>query len=312
MLRKIDTFLDSITMYRLVLYGLFVLILISYILSFFNLLPFSVIDITLNLAVILVVCYLTNKIFALIFRTTTNYESFFITALILELILLQKSDLTNLSISALAGFVAIASKYVLAINKKHLFNPAGVALVALGLMGMGNAFWWVGSFNLMPFTIILSLLVIRKLRRFHMTIPFIICAVLVSSIFNLKNDLSLIHSIAFMFGSGPIIFFAGIMLTEPLTSPGIKKNRIVYGALTGLLYGSQFSFGPLYSSPELALILGNLFSYIVSPKQKLFLNLQKNLKIAPDIYDFIFENKNKFYFKPGQYLEWTVTRRLGK
>ena len=59
-------------------------------------------------------------------------------------------------------------------------------------------------------------------------------------------------------------------------------------------------------SPELALIIGNIFSYIVSPKYKLFLTLKEKIKIAPNIYDFIFSSNKKINFEPGQYMEWTL------
>jgi glycine betaine catabolism B len=306
MIKMIDGFLNGITMYRLLLYGLFVLLAVSYILSLFNLLPFTVIDLTANLITLLTVCYVTNKLFAKVFKVDTNYESFLITALILELILSQKNDLNTLLVSAFAGAMAISSKYLLAINKKHIFNPAGFSLVVLGLLGIGNAFWWVGSFILLPFVAILSLLIIRKLRRFHMVWPFLVAAFITSFFFNVYNNIPPLRGVALMLGSGPLVFLVGIMLTEPLTTPGVKKLRMVYGALTGLLFGSQYSVGPFYSSPELALILGNIFSYIVSSKQKLFLNLKEHVKISPDTYDFIFENRQSFNFLPGQYLEWTL------
>ena len=59
-------------------------------------------------------------------------------------------------------------------------------------------------------------------------------------------------------------------------------------------------------TPEIALVLGNIFSYIVSPKIKAMLTLVGRVKQTPNTYDFIFESDKKFSFLPGQYLEWTL------
>jgi ferredoxin-NADP reductase len=96
------------------------------------------------------------------------------------------------------------------------------------------------------------------------------------------------------------------MLTEPLTAPTTKQWQVIYGGLVGLLFGLHFQIGPLVSSPEFALIIGNIFSYCVSPKGKLFLRLQKTRELAPNIFEFSFLRPVNFSFHPGQYLEWTL------
>jgi ferredoxin-NADP reductase len=96
------------------------------------------------------------------------------------------------------------------------------------------------------------------------------------------------------------------MLTEPLTTPPKKKMQIIYGAIVGVLLGSSFEYGILYSTPGLALVVGNIFSYIVSPKAKLVLTLIKKNQLTKDIYEFIFKTDKKLAYKSGQYLEWTL------
>ena len=64
----------------------------------------------------------------------------------------------------------------------------------------------------------------------------------------------------------------------------------------------------MYSTPELALVAGNVFSYIVSPKQKLTLRLVNRIALADSVYEFIFAPDQKLNFKAGQYLEWTLDR----
>jgi ferredoxin-NADP reductase len=96
------------------------------------------------------------------------------------------------------------------------------------------------------------------------------------------------------------------MLTEPQTTPPTRHLRIMYGVLVGILFGTTFNFGFLHNTPELALIVGNVFAYLVSPKQKLFLKLKEKVEVGPGIYDFIFDKDKNFNFSAGQYLEWTL------
>jgi ferredoxin-NADP reductase len=56
----------------------------------------------------------------------------------------------------------------------------------------------------------------------------------------------------------------------------------------------------------LALLTGNIFSYLASPKKKLLLKLKEKIQLTPTIYDFVFDTGNTMRFSPGQYLEWTV------
>lgn len=104
----------------------------------------------------------------------------------------------------------------------------------------------------------------------------------------------------------PIFFFAMIMLTEPLTAPPTRNSKRIYALITGILYVPQIHVGPVYSTPELALVLGNIYSYIVSPKQKVVLRLKRKKKIAADIVDFVFKPSQRLQFEPGQYVELTL------
>jgi ferredoxin-NADP reductase len=95
------------------------------------------------------------------------------------------------------------------------------------------------------------------------------------------------------------------MLVEPLTMVSQRRLQIIYGLIVGFLSTLQFHVGQLYSTPELALVIGNIFSYIVSPKGKLLLYFKQKNAIAKDTYEFVFE-KEKLQFRAGQYMEWTL------
>jgi ferredoxin-NADP reductase len=76
--------------------------------------------------------------------------------------------------------------------------------------------------------------------------------------------------------------------------------------LVGFFFTPQVHFGTFFITPELAILFGNVFSYFVSPKTRMVLKLKEKIKVAPDIYDFVFARVRHFAFAPGQYMEWTL------
>src|SRR3990167_10129648 len=119
--KPIDDLLNGITMYRLMLYFLIFLWIVVFILSFFDILPFSFLQFASSTIVILSTCYLTNKLFSYVFKIPTNLESVYISALILVFIVLPAKTVSEFVFLILAGALAMASKYILAINRKHIF-----------------------------------------------------------------------------------------------------------------------------------------------------------------------------------------------
>jgi ferredoxin-NADP reductase/Na+-translocating ferredoxin:NAD+ oxidoreductase RnfD subunit len=303
----IDDVLNRITMYRLVLYYLLALWGVSVVFDLFGLLPYQPLALVVSTALILAVCWGVNTIFASASGAATNAESVYITALILALIISPASGMTALG----AGFIvfasawAMGSKYIFAIGKKHIFNPAafGVALAALTISQSAN--WWVaGNLWLLPFVFLGGLLVVRKLRRFNLIVAFCIGIILATvattapAEYQTSLSATLFHSAFF--------FLAFVMLTEPLTMPPGRASRLAYGALVGILFVPNVSIAGFYFTPELALLAGNLFAYVVSPKGRYILTLVEKKLLGTGMYEFAFASDRPFPFKPGQYLEWTL------
>lgn len=304
MFKKIDSFLNSITMYKLLLFGLGALSLVSLILAGFEILPYGVLPYIYSLLILVFLSYFSNILFGKIWKAPLNSESSIITGLILFFIMSPAVSLADALVLALASLIAMLSKYVLALNKKHIWNPAALSVFILGLSGSGNAIWWVGGKFLLPFTIILAILILRKIKRFEMFFSFLVVGMATTL---------LTHPETFLqnFLSYPLIFLGSIMLTEPLTTPTRRMNRLYYGAIVGLLANLPFNIGPVRSTPELAIILGNIFSYFVSLRKRLLLELAYKKEVAKDIYEFAFRHRpNESVIDlgdlPGQYLEWTL------
>lgn len=303
----IDGFLNDITMYRLVLYYLLFLLAGAVLLSFFGVLPYSVWSIVFSVGFLVVISWLVNTIFGKVFQAPVNPESSLITALILALIITPAATLHDLAFLFWAAVLSEASKYILAVGRKHLFNPAALAAALTALVLGQSASWWVGTASMLPFVLLGGWLIVRKIRREDLVFSFLIIAAFTTLVFGFLKGGNLLSTGQKIILDSPLLFLAFVMLTEPLTTPPGRDYRMVYGGLVGFLFAPQVHLGSFYSTPELALLAGNVFSYLVSPKQKLILRLKEKIQIAPDIYDFLFQSDSKLAFTPGQYLEWTLS-----
>lgn len=293
-------------MYRLVLYFLIVLAGVSLIYSAFGVLPFSFIELLFSYTFLLVVCYIANKVFAYVYEAPVNTESFWITGLILGLIINPPKNLAEVAVLGWAGTLAMASKYIFAIGKKHLFNPVAVSVFLTATFINGSATWWVGNASMLPVVAIGSFLIIRKIKRWDLVLSFLGIALGVTVVLGLFKGQDIWNLLTKSILDLPLIFFAGIMLTEPLTTPPTRNLRIWYGAIVGFLISPQIHLGSLFTTPEIALIIGNIYSYFVSPKYKLILKLKEKIKLSHDTYDFIFTPEKPISFISGQYMEWTL------
>jgi len=302
----VDNFLNNITMYRLILYVLICYLVWAVILSFFGILPFSPYALLFSTAFLLFIGWATNAVFASVFEIPANTESFYISALILALIISPISHLSDLSFLFWASVLTMASKFILAINKKHIFNPVAIAVFLTSIAINKSATWWVGTAWMVPIVAIGGYLVTKKIRRFDLVGAFAVGSLATIGTINMVNGVSIVSTLQKVIVDSPWIFFATIMLTEPLTTPPTKNLRMIYGGLVGFLFSPQIHLGSLYTTPESALILGNIYSWFVSPKEKLLLTFTQKIQLAPNVYDFIFAMNKPAVFTPGQYMEWTL------
>ncbi len=302
----IDAFLNRITMYRLVLYYLIILHVVAFILSLTGILALNPWALAATSLFLVGICLLSNFIFAKIFRVSANNESAYISALILALLVAPQFTTETFVVLAWIGVVAMATKYILVLNKKHLFNPAAIAGVILALSLNQSFIWWVGTASLLPVILLVGLLIVRKIRRFDMFASFLVTALLVIASFGLSRGTPLDSLLQRVLLNSPLIFFATLMLTEPLTTPPSRWGQIAYGALVGALFSPQVHLLNVYSTPELALILGNIFAYAISPKQRLILTLKEKITMGGGQFDYVFTPDQKIAYQPGQYMEWTL------
>ncbi len=269
-MKSIQTFLNTVPLYRFVLYCLLFLVGQSVLFAFLGILPFSAFQFLVSFCIFVGACLITNFIFSHLFHVFTKQDSVLVTACILSLIFSPPTRLID-GVSILAiGIIAMTSKYLVIWNKKNIFNPAAFAAVMIGLIGWNAPSWWIATPSMILSTIIIGFLIIYRVRRFTS------CTILLGTAFLTiicTNFTSLSHIPSLLgevFTSWPLFFLVAIMFTEPMTMPPQKNMQIVYGIITGILFGARFQLGPFYSTPELALVFANVFSFFVNPKYKLF------------------------------------------
>ncbi|MGA3150289.1 MAG: FAD-dependent oxidoreductase [Candidatus Saccharimonadales bacterium] len=299
----VDSLLDGITSYRLLLYFLLTVLGWATLASFRGNVPFSWHAIVFSALALVIVCRLSGEFFARVLNIARNFESDYITALILALIMSPATTLKGFAILVGAGFAAIASKYLLTIGRRHILNPAAAGAVVAGVFFGQYASWWVGTAVLAPLVLVGGLLIMRKMKRFYMVAGF----ALVYGVFlhHQFDGAPALHTIWLAASGTAVMFFAFIMLTEPLTLPDLAMRYMPYAVLVAVLY----SVNRLRLAPEEALLIGNVFAYALERGKRLELSLNSVRKEAEGIYSFVFTYHGAFNFKPGQYMEWTLPLR---
>ena len=307
MISRIDAVLNHITMYRLVLYYVVALLVGAFVLGFFGLVPHDPAALAFSSVFITGVCWLVNRAFSWALKVPANTESIYITAFILALIMppVLPSDILGISGLALAASAAIASKFVLAVYRKHIFNPVAIGVVASYFLLDQPATWWVGgNLELLPIVLIGGLLILRKVQRFEMFGVYVLANLLVTVLTNTPDMYGEAFTQTFMYS--PLLFAGFAMLTEPLTAPAALWPSLAFGAIVGAVSTPNIHIGEFYLTPEMAFLVGNSFAWAVSPKFRFKLTLDRIEKQASGCFDYVFKANRKVLFEAGQYLDWTM------
>lgn len=307
-LKLLDSWLNGVTMYRLLVYGLAVLLALGVVLGFAGVLSVSGLGLLTSVAVLLVVCYGSNKLLAMTFGALPSSDSAIITALILACLVAPPTTVPRIIGVAATGLIAMASKYVLALRHKHIFNPAAIGALVASLLGFVPIIWWVGTPVMFVPVALLSLFIARKTRHGQLVSIFIVTALATLLLVGFRTAASPADVLTNGLMSWPLVFFAGVMLIEPATMPTQRYYQNLFGIIVGVIFGCQLHFGPISSSPQFALIVGNIFAFAFSSRVKLLIELVERRQLTPQSYDYQFRLPagRKLYFVPGQYMEWTL------
>ena len=302
----VDPALNRITMYRLMLYYAAGLMVAAFALGALGLIPEHPLALAFSFALIEGACWLTNRLFAMLLRVPVNAELAHITALLLALIMapVTPADLYGVAGLLLASVFAITSKFLLAVGRKHVFNPVALGAVAAAFALAHPPTWWVGNQMLLPCVLVGGLLVARKVQRFDMIGVYVLANLAASLVTAPPGMWGMALKASFLYS--PLLFAGFAMLTEPLTAAHGGFSRLVYGAIVGFLSSPGIHIGGFYVTPEISLLIGNLFAFAIGPRGRFRLTLLRKENVAAGCHDFVFRPDRKLSFRPGQYLDWTL------
>jgi len=279
-LSAIDRLTGRVTMYRLVVLALGLLVVFAVGSSVAGVLPYPPIDLVVSLMVLLIVTYLSNWLYAALFGVHPHSESSVITALLLFFLLFPSIEPTELLALALAAAFASASKYLIAYRGRHIVNPAAVGVVFVTVLQLTGGVWWVATAPMLPVVAVLALLVAYRTHRLPMVGVFIAVSGLLIIAFGLGSGDGLGASAEYAFVSTPLVFFAGFMLTEPLTLPPLFRQQLAVAAGVGVLFAlpnavSLHIGDVIFLSPELALVIGNVVAFLQGQLRGIELTLKE-------------------------------------
>jgi ferredoxin-NADP reductase len=307
----IDTLIGRVPMYRLVLILLAALTAIAVVLSAVGVLFFTPLELLATGGIAVGLSWLVNRAIAPLFRVKPHDESALITGLLLFFIMKPGIEVGDLAAVAVAATVAAVSKYVLAIRGRHVFNPAAIGAFVATLTGLGVSYWWVGSESLFWFVLVAGAVVVWRVRKVGMAVLFVaaVCAVMIPTL--VANGMVLTSALGTPLLSTAAVFFAAFMLTEPLTLAPRRWQQLAIAVVTGVLFALPFHVGPIYSSPELALLVGNLLAFLVGQRRGVALTVRDSRRLGGEVHELVFDAAAPLRFRAGQYVELHVPHRKG-
>jgi ferredoxin-NADP reductase len=305
MIKTIDRWLNKFTMYRVAMYGLVFIAFCAVVLGFLGKMPYTGWQLFVAAWLFPLFCFGINWVFAKFFNAPATIESSIITGLILFCLMAPAATFQQAAIIFLIALVAMASKYLFAWHRKHLFNPAAFAAVVFGFTQNYGAQWWVANpWMLLP-VLVVGLLIARKTRRFHVVFA---CAVgFIISWFLFNGFGEPFDSAVSVLTSWPVVFFSTIMLTEPSTLPPKHNQRLAYGFVIGMFLAYPFQLvGQVFTTPEVILVAANIVSFFLGMKNKVKMKLEEKIQLTKDTVEFIFKPEMPLHYQAGQYLEWSL------
>lgn len=309
--------LGRVSMYRLVVFALAALALIAFVLSFFGVLAPSPLELVAAWAVLGAACAGTDAVAHRLLGKAWRWESSLITALILLFVLRPTLEPLGLVGLFVAGVVASASKYLLAWQGRHIFNPAAVGAAALTVLSiwlpdLGSSSWWVGSPYLAAPVILLGLLVLLRTEKVRIITLFLVVAVAVAvvrtSVQFSQVGLPFEAGTVFwqLLWSSPFLFLGAFMLSEPLTLPPRRWQQFAVAGLVGILAGWPIDLGVISLGQERALLVGNLLAFAFTVRTAVRLRFVRRDVLTPTVRELVFRARGRFRFASGQYLELEV------
>lgn len=322
----LDRLLGRVTMYRLVigtLGGVGVWAFVAAAAGWLDPSIFGLGAMLATLVVLLTASLLSNAVIGRLAGARPHADSAVITGLLLWFLYWPSSDPLTLGWLALAAVLASLSKYLIAVRRRHLVNPAAAGVVLLTLIGWLAGIdsvvypsWWAASEVLFPVVLVGALLVLRRTRRLSIAVVFALVAAPLVVWGLVAFGSAPAEALRTAFVAYPIVFFAGFMLSEPLTLPPRRWQQAAAGVVAGAVFawplwsfaalGGYTPIGPFESTYELALVVSGLVGFAFGQRGRIGLTLRERHPLGGDVFEYWFDADRPLRFVPGQYLELHV------
>lgn len=217
------------------------------------------------------------------FTWESSWRSALITGLGLSLLLRADNYLTMV----LAGTLAIGSKFVLQVERKHFFNPGNFGIIA-ALVLTGDA-WvspgqWGDEWLYLFIFAGTGAMVLKKVGRWDTSAAFLISYALLEAMRNWWLGWTW-DVWAHRLSSGSLWLFALFMITDPRSIPNSQNGRIVWAVaiailafiLRNLFFVPTAVFWALFAIAPLTIIIDRFW---IAPNFSWFSKTQKNLVAA--------------------------------
>ena len=163
-------------------------------------------------------------------------QSAYITGISLALLLKPRAGL--LWPFALGAFLAIASKYVLRYRGQHLWNPSNFAISLLLLIAPGSvailSHQWGNHLATNAVIWAFGLAIAARVGVLHVTLTYVVCYVLLAAARSVADGTPPLAELAPI--TGPMYqLFIFFMITDPRTTVGSRRGRIVVAALVAVV-----------------------------------------------------------------------------
>lgn len=305
MKRLIDSLLGTMTMYHIVVAGLVTMSIIALLLMITGALSYSPTSFVISIILSVGTALASNKLFGWLFGVRVHSESATITGLIIALVFTPPvSIIIGLKIM-LVVVIAMASKYVITIRNKHIFNPAAFGIVAGSVSGLAYATWWIATPAMIPVTLAVAVAILYKTKRLQMGTIFIAVSIGLLGLQAVIDGSISTDTFISALTSWPLLFVAGVMLSEPLTLPPRHYQQYIVAVVVGALSVSAIHIGPVLMTPALALIVGNILGCYWGTRGIIKLRFASKKQMGKSYYDFQFDTA-RLPFMPGQYIELTL------
>lgn len=299
----IDSFMARVSMYLAIEMSLLILFGFAFTLSLTGHLSFQPFELVVSFTLFSGVALAANYLFAYLFNVKAQYLSALITGGILFFIFSPSFSMNNLIVYSLVAIMAMASKYILVWRGRHIFNPAAIAAVIVLLTGLSAASWWVADILFAVPVTIFGLMLLYKTQRLQFGLLFLATYVAVVAILALLEGNSVWQTLHQTFVAWWPLYFLGFMLSEPLTLASRRRQYLAQAVLVAVLVGFHPALGYLYVTPEIALVIGNLFGLFVSRRRGVLLELKSRQAYDGGQEVYTFTPQKPFSFVPGQYME---------